>query len=95
MVFHQSIAAFSEAFNQVPQSSSAGALSNEAPSGHQVVLSQIIRAYQFHTKLSQTSKTRQLPMHHEYLTHITPHFAFSKTTLSQHITYSTRLTHQQ
>lgn len=74
---------------------SAVVMCNGAPSGHQVILSQIIRAYQFHTKLSQTSKTRQSPMRHESLTHITHHFAFSKTTLSLHIMYSTHLTVQQ
>lgn len=89
-------AASSETFNQALQSSFfAVVLHNRAPSGHQVILSQIIRAYQFHTKLSQTSRTRQSPMHHEYLTHITHHLAFSKTTLSKHIINSTRLTGQQ
>lgn len=66
-------------------------LCSGAPSGHQVILSEIIRAYQFHTKLSQTSKTRQSPMCHECLTHITYHFAFSETTLSQHMMYSPHL----
>lgn len=70
---------------------SAVVLCSGAPSGHQVILSEIIRAYQFHTKLSQTSKTRQSPVCHESLTHIAHHFAFSETTLSQRMMYSTHL----
>jgi len=96
-LLHLSFSGYSGMFNQVCLALSAVVLCNGAPCGHQVILSQIIRAYQFHTKLSQTSKTRQSPMHHESLTltHITHHFAFSKTTLSQHIMYSTHLTAQQ
>lgn len=94
-LLHHSFSPTQKCLTKSCRALSAIVLCNGAPSGHQVILSQTIRVYQFHTKLRQTSKTRQSPMHHESLTHIAHHFAFSKTTLSQHIMYSTHLTGQQ